>query len=157
MHNVRFSAGAVHDVAFWSSRVSGALTLSCFPCISELKKPYPGNLIRLYAASAEYNVRMTLSDEMVEGSLGILWENRNESRATPRYTLSFSRYRNFRGGAQPTKHLVGMHALESYLVEINFTPEDAKHQIERVTEGKFISIPSVFLSDKLLSDYDYPV
>ena len=81
---------------------------------------------------------------MVEGSLDILWENYAEPRATPKYVLLFARYKGFRSGAQQPKRLVGADALQSYLNEVNFTPEEARNWVKQVTDNRSVSIPNVF-------------
>jgi hypothetical protein len=93
----------------------------------------------------------------IECTLYIRWENGTQASATPRYKLMFSRYKNPwegvhitsrgglynllvnyrsgdmwspKGGAQPSKLLVGSDGLESYLIDIGFRPDDAKDWIK---------------------------
>jgi hypothetical protein len=96
---------------------------------------------------------MSQVEVMVEGSLDILWENYAEPRATPKYVLLFARYKGFRSGAQQAKRLVGADALQSYLNEVNFTPEEARDWVKQVTDNRSVSIPNVFLSQRFLADY----
>lgn len=91
---------------------------------------------------------------MVEGSLDILWENHTTPNATPKYRLMFWRYKNFKSGAQKSKHLVGPDALESYLIEINFTPDDAKSSIKQVNEKHSVSIPNVMMTEQYVAAYE---
>ena len=92
----------------------------------------------------------------IEGSLDILWENREQPAATPRYRLLFARYQGFRGGAQPAKHIVGPEGLESYLVEIGFTVPDARRWIKQLHEGdRSISIPNVIMPPEHMAPYEY--
>jgi hypothetical protein len=88
---------------------------------------------------------------MIEGSLDILWENYTTPNATPKYRLLFARYKNFKSGAQPSKRLVSADALESYLIEISFTPDDAKNWVKRVNEKNSVSIPNVKMPEGYLT------
>ena len=90
---------------------------------------------------------------MVEGSLDILWENYTTPKATPKYRLLFARYKNFKSGAQQPKRLVGADALESYLVAINFTPDDAKNWVKQVHEKNSVSIPNARRREQYLAAY----
>jgi hypothetical protein len=89
-----------------------------------------------------------------EGSLDIHWENSNEPTATPHYRLLFLRYTATpSGGALQPKRIVGDQALQAYLVEIHFTPEDAGQWIEQLKEQTSVSIPNVRLASQFLADY----
>lgn len=77
----------------------------------------------------------------VEGTLRILWENHIRPEVSPRYRLLFDRYKDFNSGAQQSKRLLGKDGLESYLLRIKVTAQDAKHWIKRVHEKLYISIP----------------
>jgi hypothetical protein len=87
---------------------------------------------------------------MVEGSLDIFWENYTTRNATPKYRLLFARYENFKSGAQQSNRLVGADALESYLVEINFTPDNAKNWVKQVNEKNSVSIPNVMMPEPFI-------
>jgi hypothetical protein len=90
----------------------------------------------------------------VEGSLDIIWENKAQLTATPRYMLLFARYRNFKSGAQPSKKIVGKDALEAYLVAIGFEPRDAKEWARQVHEKQEVSIPHVMMPEDQMAVYE---
>lgn len=92
-----------------------------------------------------------------EGSLDILWENRAQAEAVPRYVLVFARYRGFKGGAQPVNRIAGTDNLESYLVRIGLTAQDAKHWIAKLQEQDGnVSIPNLTMRSEYMSPYEYP-
>jgi len=95
-----------------------------------------------------------MENKMVEGSLDILWENYTTPNATPKYRLLFARYMNFESGAQRSKRLVSIDALESYLVEVGFTPDDAKNLVRQVNEKNCVSIPNVMMPEGCLTAYE---
>jgi hypothetical protein len=73
---------------------------------------------------------------------------------TRRYRLRFARYKNFKSGAQPSKQLLGMDSLEFYLVEIGFTPRDAKFWIRQAHERQYITIPNVMMPQEQIVVYE---
>ncbi len=89
----------------------------------------------------------------IEGSLDILWLNASDTTATPRYALIFSRYAGFKNGAQQPNNIVGHAALESYLIELGFTVEDAENWIEQTHQRISVSIPNVMMPGQHLADY----
>jgi hypothetical protein len=91
---------------------------------------------------------------MIEGSLDIQWENYTTPNATPKYRLLFARYKNFKSGAQPSKWLVSANALESYLIEVNFTPDDAKNWLKLLNEKNSVSIPNVMMPEGYITAYE---
>jgi hypothetical protein len=96
---------------------------------------------------------LTASGNAVEGTLDIIWENNAQPTATPRYMVLFARYQNFKNGAQPYKSIVGTDALESYLIEVGFTTENARRWTEQVREGT-ISIPNVIMPEGQMAAYE---
>jgi len=97
---------------------------------------------------------MTQTDETVEGSLGILWENYGEASASPKYSLLFSRYKDFRNGAQRPKKIVGNSELEGYLINIHFTTNDAREWIKQVREKRSVRIDNTMMPAEFLPDYE---
>jgi hypothetical protein len=92
-----------------------------------------------------------------EGSLDILWENRAQAEAVPRYGLIFARYRGFKSGAQPINRIAGTENLESYLLRIGLTAQDANHWIAKLKEqGGSVSIPNLTMRSEYMSPYEYP-
>ena len=84
----------------------------------------------------------------VAGTLHILWENDIQPEVTPRYRLLFDRYKDFKSPAQQSKRPLGKHRLESYLHNIGYTLEDARHWIEQVHQKQYVSIPNVMMPQK---------
>ena len=97
---------------------------------------------------------MSGTEETIEGSLDIRWENYGEPRTTSKYALLFARYRNFRNGAQKPKLIVGDDALEAYLIKIHFTPQNARERIKQVKEKKSVSIKNTMMPTQFLADYE---
>lgn len=91
--------------------------------------------------------------DTIEGSLDIVWENNTQATATPRYMLLFARYHDFRNAARAHKSIVGTEFLEAYLVEIGFTPTNAKDWIKQLSEGS-VSIPNVMMPSDQMAEYD---
>jgi hypothetical protein len=90
----------------------------------------------------------------IEGSLDIIWENNAPPAATPRYMVLFSRYQNFKSGAQPHKSIVGEEALADYLIAIGFKPADAKRWIREVSAKGTVSIPNVMMPEDQMAAYE---
>jgi len=92
--------------------------------------------------------------QKVEGGLDIRWENYGGS-APPKYRVLFGRYdHKFKGGAQRPKWFHGTGALESYLLELGFTAEDAKNWIKKVhAEYKSVPITHVMMPERCATDY----
>jgi hypothetical protein len=90
----------------------------------------------------------------VEGSLDIRWENYG-SMAVPKYRVLFLRYDNkFKGGAQQPKLFEGTSALETYLPELGFAPEDAKNWIKQIhAESSSVPITHVMMPERYVADY----
>jgi hypothetical protein len=90
----------------------------------------------------------------VEGSLDIRWENYG-SAAAPKYRVLFLRYDSkFKGGAQQPKWFEGTGALETYLLELGFAPEDAKNWIKQVhAENRSVPITHVMMPERYVADY----
>jgi hypothetical protein len=92
----------------------------------------------------------------IEGTLDLLWENREDQSATPRYGLVFSRYRGFGNGAQPVNHIDGTENLESYLMSIGFKQPDARDWIAKLRDGdRSVSIPNVTMPPERMAPYEY--
>jgi len=90
----------------------------------------------------------------VEGSLDILWLNAADTTRTPRYDLIFSRYdAGFRNGAQQPNKMAGPDTLESYLIELGFTAEDAENWVKQAHQQVSVSILNVMMPGKHLADY----
>jgi hypothetical protein len=118
----------------------------------------------------------------IKGSLYIIrWEKNTQASATPRYMLMFSRHKTFsegvhitsredlysllvnyrswdmwspKGGAQPSKLLVGSDVLESYLIDIGFRPDDAKDWIKQIHEKGSVFIRNVVMPEEQMSAYE---
>src|SRR5271169_396259 len=92
--------------------------------------------------------------QKVEGSLDIRWENYG-STAVPKYRVLFLRNDGkFKGGAQQPKWFEGTDALESYLLEIGFTAENAKNWIKQVhAQNASVPITHVMMPERFLPDY----
>ncbi|HEY2544622.1 MAG TPA: hypothetical protein VGI46_01005 [Candidatus Acidoferrum sp.] len=98
---------------------------------------------------------MTQPEETAEGTLDVRWENYPDSRVTPKYALLFARYKGFKNGAQQAKRLIGDDALESYLIKINFIPQDAKNWVKLAKEKPSVPITNVLLPTQFLGDFGY--
>ena len=94
------------------------------------------------------------TEQTIEGSLDIRWMNSEEQGATSKYALLFSRYKNFRSGAQRSKEIVGDAALKAYLIEIHFTALDATEWIKETKQRETVRIDNTMMPAKLLADYE---
>ncbi len=88
----------------------------------------------------------------VEGSLDILWLNAGDPRAIPHYDLIFARYAGFKNGAQQPNKIVGPAALESYLITMGFTAENAVGWVKQAQQQTSVSIPNVMMATQHLAD-----
>lgn len=102
---------------------------------------------------ANWKLNIEAMTSTIEGSLDIRWINFEDPRATPRYDLLFSRYKDFKNGAQQPYHLVETPALERYLTRLGFTAEDAKVWVSKTHEKAGVSIPNVHLTAEHLADF----
>jgi hypothetical protein len=91
---------------------------------------------------------------MIEGTLDLIWANKEDVRATPQYKLLFLRYRESKGGGQPHKLIVGEDALEAYLLALNFSPDKAKGLIKEVEKDKSVSVPNVMIGEPHIKTYE---
>jgi hypothetical protein len=90
----------------------------------------------------------------VEGTLHILWENDIHPGATPRYRLLFDRCQDPKVGVQQSKRLLGADRLESYLLKIELTEQDAKYWIKQTHERQYVSIPNVMMPQNQMTVYE---
>jgi hypothetical protein len=97
---------------------------------------------------------MTSTEETVEGSLDIRWENYEKPTLPPRYELFFARYKNFKSGAQRSKTIMGDGELEAHLIEIHFTPQNAREWVKQVKDQQLVSIPNTMMPVRFLPDYE---
>ncbi|MGB6544397.1 MAG: hypothetical protein WBE97_02125 [Candidatus Acidiferrales bacterium] len=88
-----------------------------------------------------------------EGSLDILWMNAADKTATPRFDVVFLSYAHAKNGAQQPKKIVGTFAIETYLVELGFTAEDARFWVRQASQRFAVSIPNVVLVAACLADF----
>jgi hypothetical protein len=77
-----------------------------------------------------------------------------EPSASPKYSLLFSRYKNFRNGAQRPKKIVGNSSLEDYLIKIHFTTNGAREWIKEVREKRSVRIDNTMMPAQFLPDYE---
>ena len=92
----------------------------------------------------------------VAGTLHVLWENDIRPEVRPRYRLLFDRHSNVKSG-QRSKRLLGKHRLESYLLKIELTAQDAKHWIQQVHQKQYVSIPNVMMPQEQMAMYEQPM
>ena len=88
----------------------------------------------------------------VEGSVHVIWLNRQAGNETPIFTVTWSPYSaRHGGGAMPTAKCVGVDSLQYFLRdEIGLSEKSIKEWVKKLqTEGE-ISIPNVILDSDLL-------
>ena len=98
---------------------------------------------------------------MVEGTLEIMWVNRNAPAATRRYRVLFSAYGpEFQRGAQPYKEIVGEESLSSYFFALLVPSMSIERRVERaqqwlleVSRAGHLSLDNVRLNDQQFAPF----
>ena len=90
---------------------------------------------------------------MNSGTLGIIWENSADPATTPTYALTFTSYSKFKDRSNQVKRIVGDEALQDYLMELNFSAEDAHRWLEKVKAENSTSIRTVMMSPEELASF----